>query len=109
MIASELKRTLQSLACAKWKVLSKFPKSRDVNETDSFSFNFSFTAPINKIKIQTIINKLESAEERQETDSKVDEGRKTQCDVSSPFSRFPLDLTNESISISIDRPASFES
>ena len=104
MIASELKRTLQSLACAKWKVLSKFPKSRDVNETDSFSFNFSFTAPINKIKIQTIINKLESAEERQETDSKVDEGRKTQCDVSSPFSRFPLDLTNES-NLDLDRQA----
>lgn len=82
MVAAELKRTLQSLACAKYKVLSKFPKSRDISETDSFSFNSSFSAPINKIKIQTVINKLESAEERQETDTKVEEGRKTQCDVS---------------------------
>ncbi|GAA5916504.1 cullin family protein [Sporobolomyces salmoneus] len=81
MVAAELKRTLQSLACAKYKVLSKFPKGRDINETDSFSYNSSFSAPINKIKIQTVVNKIETAEERQETDSKVEEGRNTQCEA----------------------------
>ncbi|GAA5935658.1 cullin family protein [Sporobolomyces koalae] len=81
MVATELKRTLQSLACAKYKVLSKFPKGRDINESDTFSYNNAFTAPINKIKIQTVVNKLESAEERQETNSKVEEGRNTQCDA----------------------------
>lgn len=35
----ELKRTLQSLACGKVRVLVKHPKGRDVNESDSFSFN----------------------------------------------------------------------
>lgn len=82
MVSAELKRTLQSLACAKYKVLSKFPKGRDISESDSFSYNHAFTAPIYKIKIQTVVNKLETAEERQETDSKVEEGRNTQCDVS---------------------------
>ncbi|GAA5958697.1 hypothetical protein JCM3765_006007 [Sporobolomyces pararoseus] len=81
MVASELKRTLQTLACAKYKVLSKNPKSREISETDTFSFNHSFSANINKIKIQTIVNKLETAEERQETDAKVEESRKTQCEA----------------------------
>lgn len=81
MVASELKRTLQSLACAKYKILSKSPKGRDIHETDTFSYNSSFAAPINKIKIQTVVNKLETAEERQETDDKVEESRKTQCDA----------------------------
>ncbi|GAA6063234.1 hypothetical protein JCM10212_005841 [Sporobolomyces blumeae] len=81
MVAVELKRTLQTLACAKWKVLVKHPKGRDINETDAFSFNSAFTAPINKIRIQTIINKVETAEERQETDAKVEESRMTQCDA----------------------------
>ncbi|GAA6005797.1 hypothetical protein JCM11491_004014 [Sporobolomyces phaffii] len=81
MIVTELKRTLQTLACAKYKVLSKFPKGRDIGETDTFSFNSAFTAPITKIKIQTVVNKVETADERQVTDSKVEEGRNTQCDA----------------------------
>lgn len=100
MVSAELKRTLQSLACAKYKVLSKFPKGRDINESDSFAFNSAFTAPINKIKIQTVINKVETAEERQETDSKVEEGRNTQCDVRSctPLSpALPLALADDTL------------
>ncbi|GAA5852604.1 hypothetical protein JCM8547_002559 [Rhodosporidiobolus lusitaniae] len=81
MVAAELKRTLQTLACAKYKVLTKHPKGRDVNETDSFSFNASFTCPLAKIKIATIAAKVESDAERRETENKVDEARNTQCDA----------------------------
>ena len=38
----DLKRALQSLACAKFKVLNKEPKGRDVNEDDRFIFNEEF-------------------------------------------------------------------
>ncbi|KAL5612870.1 hypothetical protein BROUX41_004051 [Berkeleyomyces rouxiae] len=50
----ELKRTLQSLACGKSRVLSKHPKGREVNETDTFSVNASFSDPKFKIKINQI-------------------------------------------------------
>jgi cullin 3 len=81
MAAPELRRTLQSLACAKYKVLTKSPKGRDVDDTDTFSFNSTFTSPLAKIKIQTIASKVETADERRETEEKVEELRNTQCDV----------------------------
>ena len=84
MPAAELKRTLQTLACAKYKVLTKHPRGRDVAESDEFSFNLGFTAPLAKIKIQTVAAKVETDAERRETEGKVDEARNTQCDV-----RFP--------------------
>ncbi|GAA95922.1 uncharacterized protein L969DRAFT_92046 [Mixia osmundae IAM 14324] len=74
---NELKRTLQSLACAKYKILQKSPKGRDVNPaTDRFAFNEEFTSNLMKIKIMTVANKVETVEERSETDSKVEEARK---------------------------------
>lgn len=79
----ELKRTLQSLACAKFKVLKKHPPGRDVFDTDSFSFNHDFTSPMQRIKIGTVSAKVESLEERKETMERVDEERKHQIDVSS--------------------------
>jgi hypothetical protein len=83
MPSAELKRTLQTLACAKYKILTKHPKGRDVNDTDAFSFNSAFSCPLAKIKIATIAAKVETDAERRETESKVDEARNTQCDVSS--------------------------
>lgn len=87
MKSAELKRTLQSLACAKFKVLTKHPKGRDVDDTDAFSFNYGFTSPLAKIKIQTIASKVETADERRETDTKLEEVRNTECDVSSNAAR----------------------
>ncbi|GAA5944285.1 hypothetical protein JCM3775_003311 [Rhodotorula graminis] len=81
MPSSELKRTLQTLACAKFKVLTKHPRGRDVAESDEFSFNTSFTAPLAKIRIQTVAAKVETDAERRETEGKVDEARNTQCDA----------------------------
>lgn len=67
---AELKRTLQSLACGKYRVLTKSPKGREVNDTDTFSFNSSFTDPKMRIKINQIQLK-ETKEENKETHQRV--------------------------------------
>lgn len=67
---AELKRTLQSLACAKYRVLSKDPKGREVNETDKFTFNASFSDPKMRIKINQIQLK-ETKQENKETHQRV--------------------------------------
>ncbi|KAL4821230.1 hypothetical protein BDW67DRAFT_172084 [Aspergillus spinulosporus] len=66
----ELTRTLQSLACAKYRVLSKKPKGRDVSSTDEFSYNASFTDPKFRIKINQIQLK-ETKEENKTTHERV--------------------------------------
>jgi cullin 3 len=78
----ELQRHLQSLACAKFKVLKKHPPSRDVHPSDSFSFNVDFSAPLQKIKISTVAARVEDMDERKETKDRVDEERRHQMDVS---------------------------
>ncbi|KAF9003928.1 Cullin [Cyathus striatus] len=77
----ELKRHLQSLACAKFKVLKKHPPGRDVDNGDSFSFNNDFSAPMQKIKISTVSSKVENNEERKETRDRIDEERKHQMEA----------------------------
>ncbi|KAJ7650303.1 Cullin-domain-containing protein [Roridomyces roridus] len=79
---SDLQRQLQSLACAKYKVLKKHPAGREVDPTDSFSFNADFTAPLQKIKISTVSSKVESGEERKETQDRIDEERRHQTEAS---------------------------
>lgn len=81
IVDSELQRNLQSLACAKFKVLKKHPPGREVNTDDSFSFNNEFTSQLSKIKINTISSKVESNEERKETRDRIDEERKHQTEV----------------------------
>jgi cullin 3 len=78
----DLARSLQSLACGKFRILTKNPKGRDVGPNDNFSFNSGFTCPLAKIKIQTIVGKVENNEERAETQERVDEERKHQIEVS---------------------------
>lgn len=51
---SELRRTLQSLACGKARVLTKVPKGRDVLDNDKFIFNSEFTNKLFRIKINQI-------------------------------------------------------
>ncbi|WVQ83655.1 hypothetical protein IAT38_005798 [Cryptococcus sp. DSM 104549] len=77
----DLIRTLQSLACAKYRVLTKFPKGRDVNPDDEFEFNEGFTSPLAKIKIMQVASKVESSKEREETQGMVDEDRKHQIEA----------------------------
>lgn len=80
----ELQRTLQSLALGKYRILQKNPKGRDVNPTDTFTFNDSFTCPLARFKIMQVVARVESAKEREETQEMVDEERKHQVEVSTP-------------------------
>jgi cullin 3 len=74
--AENLKRTLQSVACGKFKILIKEPKSKEINDTDTFRFNAAFTDKLSRIKIQTVASKVETAVELRETQEKVDDSRK---------------------------------
>jgi cullin 3 len=78
---SELQRHLQSLACAKYKVLKKHPPGRDVHSDDAFSFNVDFNAQLQKIKISTVAARVETGEERKETQDRVEEERRHQTEV----------------------------
>ncbi|ORY75394.1 Cullin [Protomyces lactucae-debilis] len=73
---ADVTRTLQSLACAKYKILSKQPKSRDVLLTDRFLINEAFTNAQSRIKIATIANKAETNAEHKETMGRIEETRK---------------------------------
>jgi cullin-4 len=74
LVDAELQRTLQSLACAKFRVLTKHPKGRDVNATDTFTVNANFWDPKFRIKINQIQLK-ETKEENQETHERVYQDR----------------------------------
>lgn len=78
----DLKRTLQSLACGKYKILIKSSKSRDIAPDDTFSFNADFTSNLARIKIQVMASKVETDGERKNTQDKVDEERKHQIEAS---------------------------
>ncbi len=70
LVDAELQRTLQSLACAKFRILNKHPKGREVNHTDTFTVNVAFTDPKYRIKINQIQLK-ETTEENKETHERV--------------------------------------
>ncbi|WVQ94930.1 hypothetical protein IAU59_002016 [Kwoniella sp. CBS 9459] len=78
---ADLARTLQSLACAKFRVLTKIPKGREINPSDRFEFNEAFTSPLARIKIMQVASKVESVKEREETQEMVDEERKHQVEA----------------------------
>lgn len=50
----ELRRTLQSLACGRARVITKTPKGRDIENGDQFDFNNDFTNKLFRIKINQI-------------------------------------------------------
>lgn len=50
----ELRRTLQSLACGRARVITKTPKGRDIENGDQFHFNNDFTNKLFRIKINQI-------------------------------------------------------
>jgi cullin 3 len=81
ILDADLMRTLQSLACAKYKILLKEPKGRDVGKTDKFIFNDGFQCNLARIKIAQIAARVETATERKETTEKVEEERKNQVEA----------------------------
>ncbi|CAI9736139.1 cullin-4A-like isoform X1 [Octopus vulgaris] len=77
---SELRRTLQSLACGKARVLLKVPKGRDVEDGDKFVFNDDFKHKLFRIKINQIQMK-ETQEENTSTTEGVFQDRQYQVDA----------------------------
>jgi cullin-4 len=79
---SELKRTLQSLACGVLgtRVLVKEPKGKEVEDTDLFSCDEEFTNKMFRIKINTIQLK-ETPEETERTMDEVFRDRQYQVDA----------------------------
>ncbi|CAH0381123.1 unnamed protein product [Bemisia tabaci] len=77
---SDLRRTLQSLACGRTRVLSKIPKGRDVDDGDKFMFNPDFTNKLFRIKINQIQMK-ETPEEQKATEERVFQDRQYQIDA----------------------------
>uniref|UniRef100_A0A8C0TZN2 Cullin 4A n=1 Tax=Cyanistes caeruleus TaxID=156563 RepID=A0A8C0TZN2_CYACU len=77
---SELRRTLQSLACGKARVLIKNPKGKDVEDGDKFIFNDDFKHKLFRIKINQIQMK-ETAEEQVSTTERVFQDRQYQIDA----------------------------
>lgn len=76
----ELKRTLQSLACGKVRVITKEPKSKDIDEGDRFMFNEKFKYNLYKIKINQVQLK-ETHEEQSMTEERVFQDRQYQIDA----------------------------
>lgn len=74
----DLQRILPTLAILpKARVLTKNPPTKTVKPGDRFSFNAAFTSKSVKIKVPMITgaNKVESVEERKQTETKNDEMR----------------------------------
>lgn len=77
---TELKRTLQSLACGKIRVLYKVPKGKNVNDTDHFCVRKDFTNKLFRVKINQIQMK-ETVEEQKATEESVFQDRQFQIDA----------------------------
>lgn len=75
---AELNRTLQSLACARLRPLTKHPKSREIAPTDTFTLNASFSDPKYRVKINTVQLK-ETLQENKETHERVHADRNFEC------------------------------
>ncbi|XP_020936644.1 cullin-4B-like [Sus scrofa] len=76
----ELRRTLQSLACGRARVLIKNPKGKDVESGDRFFCNEEFRHKLFKIKINQIQMK-ETVEEQTVTTERVFQDRQYQIDA----------------------------
>ncbi|ESO10101.1 hypothetical protein HELRODRAFT_185316 [Helobdella robusta] len=77
---TELKRTLQSLACGKARVLVKHPKGKDVDDGDKFTVATDFQHKLYRIKINQIQMK-ETQEENMITSERVFQDRQYQVDA----------------------------
>ncbi|KAM7301695.1 cullin-4A [Ixodes scapularis] len=76
----ELRRTLQSLACGRARVLLKVPRGRDVQDEDRFLFNADFRNRLFRIKINQI-QMRETQEEQSSTQERVYQDRQYQIDA----------------------------
>lgn len=77
---TELKRTLQSLACGKFRVLRKDPKGKEVESTDNFLFNEDFNDRLYRIRISQV-QMRETEAEHQQTEEQIFQDRQYQIDA----------------------------
>ncbi|XP_036621814.1 cullin-4B-like [Trichosurus vulpecula] len=77
---AELRRTLQSLACGKARVLMKNPKGKDVEDGHKFTCNDDFRHKLFRIKINQIQMK-ETVEEQASTTERVFQDRQHHIDA----------------------------
>eukprot|EP00045_Choanoeca_perplexa_P015580 m.197898 g.197898 ORF g.197898 m.197898 type:complete len:736 (+) comp17031_c0_seq3:1440-3647(+) len=75
----DLKRTLQSLACGKHKILTKSSDSKQIAHDDRFSINSSYSNKMIRVKVQQVAAKVK--EERAATTAKVKEERKLEIEA----------------------------
>lgn len=69
-------RALHSLACAKYKILSKSPEGKTISQQDSFSVNWAFTDKMRRIKVP-----LPPVDEKKKVMEDVDKDRKHTIDA----------------------------
>ena len=77
---SELRRTLQSLACGRERVLTKEPKGKEIEDSDVFTFNTDYTSKQYRVKINAIQMK-ETADDSKKTNEMVMQDRQHQIDA----------------------------
>ncbi|KAJ2887927.1 hypothetical protein FB639_000990 [Coemansia asiatica] len=73
-----LARHLQSLACGKYKVLTKQPMSREINPEDVFRFNKGFRAPQYRIRLPVASARSSVETEKEKEASQAAIGRERQ-------------------------------
>lgn len=66
------------MACAKLRPLTKHPKGKEINDTDTFSINLHFEHAKYRVKINQVQLK-ETKEENKETHMRVAEDRNFEC------------------------------
>lgn len=78
---AELKRHLQSLSLAKYRVIKKEPREKEVKPDDRFGFNQTFTSRARRIKLQVISARKENEVEKSQTRSRIDDDRRPVIDT----------------------------
>jgi cullin 1 len=69
-------RSLHSLSCAKYKILTKIPEGKTIDAGDVFSFNAKFTDRLRRIKVP-----LPPVDEKKKTVEDVDKDRRYAIDA----------------------------
>ncbi|XP_071636593.1 cullin-3-like [Temnothorax longispinosus] len=79
----DLVRALQSLSIGKatQRILLKDSRTKEIESTNCFCVNDSFTSKLHRVKIQTVTAKGESEPERIETRNKIDVDRKHEIEA----------------------------